>query len=268
MSDENYVDNLLTYIKRYKTRVVADALREEVYQQPGETVLEKCTRYLLSFVYTEIERKRRVAIQSMAEVARHAASAKDPDAADQIIRQELLAYLEESPFTQPLADLVDELAAQEWVDVLGLKDAETGLPLLHSVDGARQLLGACRRTLESYPYHPGLLFLGSLARLLLPDPDMPSAMDEIRESMRGLAVLHEHLRNDAIERLFSAYRTWLFSTRDFEDVYRTIANIILDEYPERSTALLAYRACPDRSKQILIGITLRRVQSLAQQIGH
>ena len=125
--------------------------------------LGQCVNYLLEFTYGEIAHKRRVAIQTMAEVARKAAKSRDANA---VIRQELLSYLEHSPFTPALEQLVRRLDPAEWIALLVQPD-ETGVLLLHSVVGARQLLGGCRRMRESYPDHPGLLFLSSLGTRLL-----------------------------------------------------------------------------------------------------
>jgi ATP-dependent DNA helicase RecQ len=263
--DTEYIDRLRTYIARYKTREVADAVATAVEQEEGATILGKCASYLLRFVYNEIERKRRVAIRSMLEVARRAANITDEHQASEFIRGELLAYLEESPFTEPLAQLARRLNPQEWVDLLQLKD-ETCAVLLRSVDGARQLLGGCRRTLESYPDHPGLLFLSSLARLLLPNPEYNLALEEVRDAFAELRDMGEAERIAAAKLLWSAYHEWLKNTRDYERERKTIIQEILQVLPMRVLARHFYTFAPDITGRVLLSLLFTDLHSLAQRL--
>ena len=67
--EDEYLAQLQDYIARYKTedRTVID---KKVKKLPGKSLIEKCRGYLIDFVYEEIEKKRRRAIQTMAEVSR------------------------------------------------------------------------------------------------------------------------------------------------------------------------------------------------------
>ena len=242
LSDDAHVAHLQAYIKRYKTREVAERVLRDVRELPGDTLLEKCILYLLRFVYNEVERKRRTAIQSMLEVARRA-STQHGAAANELIRRELLAYLEESPFSSHLEKIAERLNPGEWVALLALKD-ETGAILLHSVDGARQLLGGCRRMLESYPDHPGLLFLSSFARLLLPDSEVNLSLDEVRRVFKELAHLPIDEQHNTARLLLAAYRSWLERTQDFVSVYASIAGIVLETIPTRMMARELYSDIP------------------------
>src|SRR5690606_29831033 len=114
-----------------------------------------------------------------------AAAASDPKRASEVLRSELLAYLEKSVFTEPLVQIAQRSEPREWIALLETPD-EIGIPLLRSVDGVRQLIGGCRRTLESYPDHPGLLFLSSLARLLLAAPEIEVALEEVTQAFIAL----------------------------------------------------------------------------------
>ena len=95
---------------------------------------------MIEFVYEEIEKKRRRAITTMAEVARDCPT-------DATFREALLSYFEKSPFTEPLLKL-KRIEPKDWWKVLAIK-GELDEPLLKEIDGVGQLLGGCRRTLEA-----------------------------------------------------------------------------------------------------------------------
>lgn len=265
LADSEYIDHLQQYIKRYKTREVSELVPDQVQREAGETVLEKCVSYLLKFVYEEIERKRRAAIKTMADVARSAARVKDPEQQNRFVWQQMLAYLEHSPFTEDLEALSRQIDPAHWRKILHKQD-ETGVMLLQSVDGVRQLLGGCRRTLESDTENPGLLFLSALARLLLPDPEIELAMDELRASLSYLSILPVEKQEEVCQAMLQELQEWLQNTRNFQEVQRNYANAFLDVLPSRAIARLVFPLLPERSENILLNLVLQRVQRLTENI--
>jgi ATP-dependent DNA helicase RecQ len=263
--DTAYISALQTYIRRYKTRDVSESVAAEIGLEPKQTVLGKCASYLLRFVYREVERKRRVAIQSMLEVARRASATNDPDKAGEVLRAELLAYLEKSVFTEPLEQMAQRINPQEWVALLETQD-EIGIPIIRSVDGVRQLIGGCRRTLESYPDHPGLLFLSSLARLLLSAPEVDVALDEVKQAFAALQKVTSIDRFQTTALLLNAYQYWLQETDDHAVILSRIAATALAADPSRPLARLVYPQAPQQSRSILLNLALRDLHRLTERL--
>jgi ATP-dependent DNA helicase RecQ len=262
---ENYLNNLQNYIKRYKTREVSELVPEQIKQSEGRNTLEKCVSYLLNFIYYEIERKRRASIKTMVEVARSASKKEDPEEQNRYIWQQMLAYLEHSPFTEDLAKLSGRIDPEEWHQIL-LKEDDAGVLLLRSVDGVRQLLGGCRRALESDTENPGLLFLSSLARLLLPDPEVEIAADELKSSLNYLSPLPSTRQHEVIEAMYQELNDWLSTTHDFVEMQQQYSSVFLDVFPTRKVARMVYPVIPERSEQILVNLLFKRVSQFAENI--
>ena len=163
-SDESLIEALLNYFERYKPPEYRSIASQRIKKSDGQTVLEKCVRVMLEFVYEEIEKKRRRAIFQMAEVA-------DTSIEDVPFRAQLLDYLEKTEFTQQLADLATKMKSLEWIPIALEVD---------DIDSARHLLGGCRRALESYPDHPGLLMLSAFSRLMIPKLPTEMALNEFQ----------------------------------------------------------------------------------------
>lgn len=119
--------------------------------------LIQCGEKLIDFVYEFIEKRRRTALGTMLQVARIGAE-QGPEE----FRRQLLAFLEESEFTEPVRILASRLDAAEWFSLL---DKVKGM------DDITKLLGACRRQLQETPEHPGLFLLAGLCSLSSPYPD-------------------------------------------------------------------------------------------------
>ena len=263
LPDQEYINHLQRYIKRYKTREVSELVPEQIIQESGNNILEKCVAYLLKFVYQEIERKRRAAIRTMADVARSAARVKDPVQQNRYVWEQMLGYLEHSPFTEDLTGLSRQIEPDQWRKILQKRD-DAGVLLLQSVDGVRQLLGGCRRALESDTENPGLLFLSSLARLLLPDPEIDLALNELRISLGYLSVLPLDKQESACQEMFNELNEWLHTTRDFLEVQRRYAEVFLDELPTRFVAREVYTVIPERSHNILLNLMVARLHRFSK----
>jgi ATP-dependent DNA helicase RecQ len=265
-TDEQILKNLQTYIRRYKTREVVEAVANQVRTELGDTMLGKCVSYLLRFVYEEIEKKRRAALRSMVEVARKAAALETRREQDAYIRGELRAYLEKSPFTDVLLVIVRAINPDEWIKVIELRDS-SGVKLLSTVDGVRQLLGGCRRSLEAYPEHPGILFLSSTARLLLPEPDVGQALGEARRAFRALMPLTTIAGEAVIYRIFQGYTSALGRLPDGVRFCRSIAEIALEENPTRALARTLLPVVPLQSRRVIFNLLLIDVRALNHRVN-
>ena len=254
--EDEYLAQLQDYIARYKTqdRTVID---QQVQQRRGRDLIEKCLGCLIDFVYEEIERKRRRAIQTMAEVARTCHT-------NETIREALLSYLEKSPFTEPLLQLAERIEPQEWWNVLDINN-ELDQRLLREVDGARQLLGGCRRTLESFPSHPGLYLLSGFARLLLPNQEVEQALSDIRSGFQNLTDLPIARREEITLEFLRKFKQWSESIQNFEMIQANIAEIVLNALQTRTIAHAIYHMNPVYAEKILLNWMLQDVKNFNQQ---
>ena len=253
---DEYLAQLQSYIARYKTQD-RTVINQQVQQHRGGNLIERCLCYLIKFVYEEIEKKRRRAIQTMAEVARTCH-------ADETIREALLSYLEKSPFTEPLLQLAGRIEPQEWWNVLDINN-ELDQPLLREVDGARQLLGGCRRTLESFPSHPGLYLLSGFARLLLPNQEVEQALNDIRSGFQNLTDLPIARREEITLEFLRKFKQWYESIQNFEMIQADIAEIVLNALQTRTIAHAIYHMNPVYAEKILLNWMLQDVKNFNQQ---
>ena len=255
-SEDKYLEQLQEYIARYKTLDGA-AIATAVENRKGNDLIQKCLGYLIAFVYEEIEKKRRRAIKNMADVARTCRT-------DAQIREELLSYLEKSPFTEPLLELAGRIEPEDWWKVLDIK-GELGEPLLNEVDGARQLLGGCRRTLESYPNHPGLYLLSGFARFLLSNPEVEQAPSDIRSGFQNLTDLPDSRQEEIALQFLDHFKQWSGNIPNFDAIQADIAETVLDELPTRTIAHAVYSMNSDYAKRILLNLMLQDVKNFNQQ---
>lgn len=214
-SDDSVKNAVLDYVARYKPLEYRTQYAREIETFQHATMLGKCAGALLKFVYTEIEKKRRRAILEMADVA----STMPENSA---FRGALLNYLEKSEFTQKLTELSKRIDPREWVEIASQ---------VQDIDSSRHLLGGCRRSLESYPDHPGLLILSAFSRLIIPNIPDDRTLDEFE---RGIKVL---ARSPSVEGLHEALAEilQLISTKR-PQLVAVICHITLRQFPQRDIA--------------------------------
>jgi ATP-dependent DNA helicase RecQ len=239
-----YLEHLLRYIARYKTREYSTRIKEQFVTQNGRNEVEKCLGILIEFIYEEVEKKRRTAIAQMADVARKNHSNED-------FRSELLAYLEKSPFTKPLQHLAERMAPHEWWEITDQ---------VVDIDTARQLLGGCRRTLESYPDHPGLLFLNGFSRLMLSNE---SADQGISEIVRGASQLKQLLVGEPERQVSIVLELVDVLEKKSVEFLPDLGDLLLDEFPERPLAIKMISYSPIKAEKILVNDLLHRTTTFS-----
>lgn len=160
------------------------------------TALIQCGEKLIDFVYDFIEKRRRTALGTMLQVARVGA-----DQGPEEFRRQLLAFLEESEFTEPVRFLSSRVDYMEWFSLL---------EKVRGTDDITNLLGACRRQLQETPDHPGLLLLVGLCSL-----NSPYLEDGRRFIALSFGRLHKQFRE--IDRIEIAKKLQMISKRFFRD---------------------------------------------------
>lgn len=236
-TDESLKSSLLDYFGRYKHAEYRDFAAQKIESSKGNTVLEKCLRVFLEFVYEEIEKKRRRAIFNMAEVA-------DAYSNSESFRGELLNYLEKSQFTPLLNETSQKIAPMEWVDI-ALK--------VEDVDSANHLLGGCRRVLESNPEHPGLLFLNAFSKLIIPTRQNDLPFFEFQRAIKNLTLSPE---------LFRALSEFMEIIKHKRPSFiEDFCYIVLNEFPQREMArnALMYSSVKSEGGRLALRILLQSV---------
>jgi ATP-dependent DNA helicase RecQ len=241
--DDFFKSVLLDYLSEYKSGDFSEAIEKA----QGSTMLDKCLRTLLEFVYREIEGKRREAIRQMAQVAN-----KSPS--NETFRRELLHYLETSERSQKLNKMAKEMEPQEWLDVMSN---------IEDINSAQRLLGNCRRALESYPDHPGLLLLSSYARLKTSDE---TAVDEFERATRSL--VRSPLKDSAQEQTLAKAIGLMAMERP--DALPALCYAALLEFPRREIArvTLTYVQISSQAGRLALRVLLTYVLEEVKSVGN
>jgi len=234
-SDDFLKSALLEYFERYKPPEYRNIASQRIALCKGQTVLEKCVRVMLEFVYEEIEKKRRRAILQMAEVA-------DTSLENEPFRMQLLNYLEKTEFTQPLADMAKKIEPMEWVSIASK---------VEDIDSSRHLLGGCRRALESYPDHPGLLLLSAFSRLMIPKLPTDLAIGEFQRAIRLLARPPE--KEDTLKAI-TRFLEMIKQKRP--PLINNFCHIVLEEFPQRDIARITLKYADPASESGILALKI------------
>ena len=174
-SEDSYRDHFLetfeAYVKRYETRRVAPLIKELTEAATFDEVEAAAITAIIKYLYSQIERRRRTSTRTMLELAREGVT----DIAE--ARKRLLFYLQASDkFTHDL----ELLAKTE-------NDATTWTKIARSVEApvdVDELRGAAARVLESYPTHPGLLFLSAITRRNPSDGEKDRSKEDFQAALK------------------------------------------------------------------------------------
>ncbi len=166
--DDEYSKHLIEYVLRYRNPEYSNYVKGEIDHLEGNTI-QKCIKFLIHFIYDEIEKKRRRSIQEMADAARNFSDERH-------FRNRLINYFD-SKYNEKLAYITRTIDPADWWNLLGD---------VNDYDDIQHLLGGCSRTLESYPDHPGLLLLSCYARLFSTGLGYELALDDFTKSIREI----------------------------------------------------------------------------------
>jgi hypothetical protein len=126
---------------------------------------------LTAFVYDVIERGRRQALSEVLRVCKKART-------DEIMRGEMLRYLERSRF----ADRIDEILES---DSAGIGEVNSVVEEIRSYLDAAELRGESARELESYPDQPALRLLRAASEALSSDASDAVVLENVLAALRS-----------------------------------------------------------------------------------
>lgn len=212
LRDEDLHDRFVEYLKRYGTEGELRHYLPNTQPSTYDEVVKVYAYQVVEFVYDHIEQRRRRAMREMLEAARN----------PERFREQLMAYLEESEFTQPVKELAQRISPSEWFDLI---DRAEG------ADGLVKLSGACRRQLEEFPRHPGLLLLAGFCRLHYDDEDLRDVQGAFRYLREDYPEIQPHdIAKGLIDRVKIRFPGKLDS----------VLNAILDAESSRAVARVCY----------------------------
>ena len=177
---EEIINNYLNYVKGYNEgRVKQERLRFEPFMEEEIRVfVYKASEILIKFVYDTIERGRRRALNEMVQLSKAALKSKDPDST---IRNRIIRYFE-STFSIEIDEMLEnpKEMLKLATEIFEGKQLESGESLggIRSPKDAEELRGQVSKYLESYPDHPGLLFLRSLSELYSIEYDLKTLTND------------------------------------------------------------------------------------------
>lgn len=166
-----FLETFEAYVKRYETRRVAPLIQDLAEASTFDDVETAAITAIIKYLYSQIERRRRTSTRTMLELAREGVTNIEE------ARKRLLFYLQASDkFTHDL----ELLAKTE-------NDATTWTKIARSVEApvdVDELRGAAARVLESYPTHPGLLFLSAITRRNPSDGEKERSKEDFQAALK------------------------------------------------------------------------------------
>jgi len=169
------VNRLRTYLKKYKFDEYADAIAQTISTAGLEAALRDSVNHMVDFVYDEIVAKRKQALRTMAELCRNFRG-------DEPFREAILAYLQESEFTEVLRAWVNKPFAE-----VGVEAVQAVLEQLESLEQVKRLVGTTRRMLDEDPSNIALRMVSVSARLRSEAEGETSVLQEFDTLLRALA---------------------------------------------------------------------------------
>ena len=183
ISKEQIVTNFCKYIEGYnRGRVAAekDKLTKSI-DLPFEKFVRNTAELLIAFIYDTIEKGRRRAFREILSLSEEAAS-KSGDQ-DKLIRERILRYLE-TTYSEEIQQVLDDVESFSNLKIIfdGNTVSESGEEIggIRSPKDAAEIRGQVSRYLESYPDHPGLLFLRALSEIYCSKYDVNLALQNIK----------------------------------------------------------------------------------------
>ena len=162
------------------------------------------------------------------------------------IRQQLLAYLEKSIFTDILLEIVQSDDHTRWWEVL---------KMVTDIDLAKQLLGGCRRTLESYPEYSGLYILSAFSRLALPNYEIELVNQDFSTGINFIREQFDFETQELIiTNIINVYQSKI------GQINEEFGELLLGLFPSRNIARLIYHSLQIQSMAILLSNLLQNTK--------
>jgi ATP-dependent DNA helicase RecQ len=195
--DDEYVSILTKYVSGFMSTEDAKRIPKEIMQRRGNTVLQKCLGYLISFVYDRIKKQREEALDVMERAAKVGAYPNgNPEKSKAECQRDFSDFVYnyfDSCYTPELREKLYDYDLDLVWQYIGKVNGEPG-PTKH-------LRGSCDRLLVENPDNAALLLLRAYARILL----RYSEKDVVKDLGRGLDLLEKRLERPAVADVISRF---------------------------------------------------------------
>ncbi|MCX7819853.1 MAG: RecQ family ATP-dependent DNA helicase [Kiritimatiellae bacterium] len=203
---ETVRQHLAQYIGKYKFPQHVETLLANVPSGPLSAAIETAARVLVDFIYDEIVERRKQALRTMGELCRNFRS-------DAEFREAILAYLQESEFTEPLKKWLRRPFAE-----IGLREVTEMLQSAQTLDQIKRMLGTVRRLLDEEPDNLALRLISVCARAICPTETDEGILEEAM-------LLFGHMQQEGQISRRAAAKAWMF-----------VFNHLVEHRPQAATA--------------------------------
>lgn len=230
ISKEGMIDKYCRYVNGYnKGRVRIEKQKISVHLKKAyHDFIVEASKVLIEFIYDTVEKGRRRALREVLAVA-EAAKNKNSEVANQIVRERILKYLETS-HSEEIEEILNEVGSFYCLRkiVEGEVVTSTGEIIggIRSSKDVLEIRGQVSRYLESYPDHPGLLFLRAISELFTPEFD-----NEIINQSIFAAINFSTKRYSIKKQILYKTLCWilaLINNKDNELYSGVVANILYE----------------------------------------
>ncbi len=189
-------NHLLEYVEASqpgRLKVFRDELDKIVAPEEIEACIKLLAKMLIDFTYDQIERSRRRAILESIQLGRNAKT-------DSEIRVRILSYLQEGVGKENFDSLLEltDVKLAPWMEIADR--------IQNPID-AGEIRGISIRSLETFPTHPGLLFVRAVSEIMCSDGDESTTRQAIYTSFKNSSALYDIDEKDLLQTI-----QWLADT--------------------------------------------------------
>lgn len=184
-----FIETVQDYIGRYVSPERTLEVPEKILDHPGQNVLQKCIGYVIDFVYSQIARKRRMAMQTMEEAIQAGIQQGDAE-----FRMRVNTYFD----SRYLPELQKQISDRDFsLDLVWKYIEETeGVD-----DNVNHLRGACDRLLSEYTENGALYLLRAFTRCLMDGGSYEAFISDFRRGWDLFAELKGMSRENRLQSL-------------------------------------------------------------------
>lgn len=242
-TDSEYIDGLRAFMLKYYSKNRVEEEIKKVDKAQGNTVLQKCLSFLTNFVYDEIAKKRRYAIDVMISACKEGLLENGNEKLKEYIylyfnskyARKKYSYIERGSGNEIDASLLEDISDKQfsfeivWKYIKAINDDTTG----GHKDNAKHLRGATLLLLRDNLDNGALHLLKSFSLFTIGLNDNPNLINEAKESLTvGLKQFKEKFTDlsfDELSENIVKFRDETIKNANNNEDVSKILDIIIDE---------------------------------------